>query len=248
MRNRPILLLSILNPGRAKWKWLVIFLLAVILFYGTSYIYGELNKLPPEEAVQQSLVKTLQAESYRFQVIAKRSQGGNDTLISDIHGEKSAEGVHLQGSIPLIKADLDLYYLGETIYRKDAAAKNWVVIPAEGRVGVEQLIAELNPLGVFNFPEGNFVVREMGTERIAGKSCRVYEVMTKGENKYLELFWQDFNYILWVDKKKGLIRQARIMAEHRERAEHTLRIDLSFTDYNVPIELKAPFLDKEICG
>ncbi len=240
MRNRPILLLSILNPGRAKWKWFVTFLLAVVLFYGTSYIYGEMNKLPPEEAVKQSLVKTFQVENYRFQVIAKRSQEGKDVLISDIHGEKSAEGIHLQGSIPLIKADVDLYYLGETIYRKDASTKNWVMIPAGGRVGVEQLIAELNPLGVLNFPEGNFVVQEAGTERLGGKSCRVYEVMTKGESKYLGLFWQDFDYILWVDKKEGLIRQARITAEHREKAGQTLSVDLLLTDYHLPIELKAP--------
>ncbi|MDD2211655.1 MAG: hypothetical protein PHV56_01550, partial [Clostridia bacterium] len=73
-----------------------------------------------------------------------------------------------------------------------------------------------------------------------GKKCRVYELMTKGENKYLELFWQDFNYILWVDKKEGLIRQAQISAEHRDNSQHNLKIVLWLSDFNVPIELKPP--------
>ncbi len=238
--QRPVFFLSILNPGRTIWKWLILLVTVVALFGGGCYLLEEARKLPPDEAVIQSLAKTLNAENYRFKVTAKRTLAGNETIISEINGEKSIEGVHLQGSLPLIKAEVEIFHLGEKIYRKDIYSKKWVIVPAESRIGLEQLIAELNPLSVLKFAEGSFEVREAGKEKIGGKTCRVYEVMTKGENKYLQLFWRDFNYILWVDQREGVLRQVRISAEHREMANHTLSIETAFTDYHVPLELKPP--------
>lgn len=240
MKKRLFFLTSIPNLGRIKRKWFVFILLALVLFSGVIYFYKEINKLPPQEAVKLSLFNTLQAQSYRFQVRASRSLEGQETLLSDLHGEKSRQGIYLRGLVPLIKADVEIYHIGDTIYRRDPFTKGWVVVPTGGRVGIEQLITELNPLGVFNFPDDNFVAKYVGTERVGRKKCRVYEVMTRGENKYLELFWQDFNYILWVDKKEGFIRQAQISAEHRDNSQHTLKVVLSLRDYNVPIELKPP--------
>jgi hypothetical protein len=238
--KRPVCFLSILNPGRSITKWLLISLVIVLLFLGGRFIYEEANRLPPDEAVKQSLTKTLNAETYRFKVTAKRSQDGQEAVISEISGEKSLDGVHLQGSLPLIKAEVEIIHLGDQLYRKDIYTKKWVTVPAEGRIGLEQLITELNPLSVFKFTDGSFEVKEAGKEKVAGQTCRVYEIMTKGENKYLQLFWQDFNYILWVDKKDGLLRQARISGEHREMVNHTLSIEVLFFDYHVPFELKPP--------
>lgn len=238
--QRPVFLLSILNPGRTIWKWLLLLGVLVVLYGGGSYLLEEARKLPPDQAVMQSLAQTLNAENYRFQVTAKRNLAGNETIISVINGEKSLDGVHLQGSLPLIKAEVEIYHLGDQIYRKDIYSKKWVIVPAESRVGLEQLIAELNPLSVLKFAEGSFEVKEAGKERVDGKPCRVYEVMTKGENKYLELYWRDFNFILWVDKKEGVLRRLKISAEHRETTDHTLSIETVFTDYDVPLELKPP--------
>jgi len=238
--KRPVYFLSILNPGRSIAKWLIICLAIGLLFWGGKYLCEEARRLPPDEAVKQSLTRTLNADTYRFKVTAKRSQDGQEAVISEISGEKSLDGVHLQGSLPLIKADVEIIHLGDQLYRRDVYTKKWVTVPAEGRIGLEQLIAELNPLSVFKFTDGFFEVKEAGREKIDGHACRVYEVMTKGDNKYLQLFWQDFNYILWVDKKDGLLRQARISGEHREMVNHALSIEVRFFDYHVPIELKPP--------
>ncbi|HHZ17143.1 MAG TPA: hypothetical protein PLJ33_05590 [Peptococcaceae bacterium] len=238
--KRPVFLLSILDPQRSLWKWALLLLAVFFLLYGGRYIYEEANRLPPDEAVKQCVLKALNAESYRFQVTAKRIQDGQETVISEINGEKSLAGVHLYGSLPLIKADVEIYHLGDQMYQKDVYTKKWILIPAQSREGIEQLIAELNPLSIFNFSEDNWEIKEAGKERIDGKGCYVYEVMTRGENKYLQLFWKDFNYILWVDKKEGLLRQAKISAEHRERSDHRLTIEVKLTDYNVPIELTPP--------
>ncbi|MGI6587363.1 MAG: hypothetical protein ACOX2N_00975 [Peptococcia bacterium] len=228
------------NFKSIKWKWLVFILLVIIFLYGVVYFYQEVKKLPPQEAVKQGLLNTLQAQSYRFRVIASRSLEGKEVILSDLYGEKNSQGIYLQGTLPLIKADVEIYYLEDTIYRRDPFTKGWVVVPTGGRVGIEQLIAELNPLGIFDFSDDNFTVRYTGTERVAKKKCWIYEVMTRGENKYLELFWQDFNYILWVDKKEGFIRRAQISAEHRDNSQHNLKIVFSLEDYNLPLELKPP--------
>jgi len=90
--KRPVFLLSILDPQRSLWKWALLLLAVFFLLYGGRYIYEEANRLPPDEAVKQCVLKALNAESYRFQVTAKRIQDGQETVISEINGEKSLAG------------------------------------------------------------------------------------------------------------------------------------------------------------
>ena len=228
------------NLQRVKWKGILLALLVIALLYGGVYFFQEITKLPPQEAIKLSLLNTIHAQNYRFEVTATRIYEGKETLLSDLCGEKGAQGVYLKGTIPLIKADVEIYHLGDTLYRSDPFTKGWVVVPIQGRVGIEQLIAELNPLGVFNFAEENLEAKYVGTERVQGKKCRVYEIMTKGENRYLQLYWQDFNYILWIDRKEGLIRKAQISADHRDDSQYNLKLSVSLYDYNEEIELKPP--------
>jgi hypothetical protein len=225
---------------RGTWKWIVLAFLLLVFFNAGVYLFQEITRLPPQEAIKQSLLKTMHAQSYRFEVKATRIYEGKETLLSDLCGEKGEQGIYLKGKIPLIKADVEIYHLGNTLYRRDPFTKGWVVVPIEGRVGIEQLIAELNPLGVFNFSEENLDAKYVGTERVQGNNCRVYEIMTRGENKYLQLFWQDFNYILWVARKDGLIRQAQISADHRDNSQYNLKLLVSLYDYNEEVELKPP--------
>lgn len=240
MKLRPIFFTFRSKLDRDKWKWIVISLLVIVIVYGGKYIFQEITKLPPQEAIKQSLLNTMHAQSYRFQVSAISIKEGKEKPLSDLKGEKTSQGIYLQGFLPLLNAEVEIYHLGDTLYRKDPFTKGWVVVPTEGRVGIEQLIAELNPLGVFNFPENNLEVRYAGTEKVQGKRCRVYEIMTRGENEYLQLFWRDFNYILWIDRKDGLIRKAQISAEHRDDSKYSLRLTVLIYDFNKQIELKPP--------
>lgn len=64
--------------------------------------------------------------------------------------------------------------------------------------------------------------------------------MSRGENKFAEFFWQDFNYILWVDQKGKYIRQAQITAEHRDEPEHDLQILITLGDFNRSFVLEPP--------
>lgn len=221
------------------WKLVLVLLLTLLLAYGNVILYEELSRPPDREAVLQGLSKSLNSSSCRYQAIAKRIKEGKESVISQIYGEKNARGVHLNGSLPIIKAQVEVYHLGDKIYRRDPFTHGWLVVSSQGRASVEQLMAEINPLGIFNFSE-NIEVKYTGKEKVGKTACRVYEVMTRGENKFLELYWQDFNYRLWIDKKQGLIRKAEVSAEHRDDSSHTLSVSIELTDYNEPVEIEAP--------
>ncbi|MDX9872276.1 MAG: hypothetical protein RBT41_07645 [Clostridia bacterium] len=224
-----------------KWKRWGYLLPAVLLVWAGFYAYGELTQLPPQEAVLQGLAKTINTPSYRYHAVAVRNLDGQETLISEVSGEKNLQGVHLKGNLPIIQAEVEVYHLGDTLFRRDSLTDGWVVVPEQGRPAVEQLIAEINPLGAFHFTEqDNIVVKRVGKESIRGKSCRIYEVMGRGVNEYMALYWQDFNYRLWIDKKDGVIRRAEVLAEHRDNSLHHLKITVEMMDFNETIEIQPP--------
>jgi hypothetical protein len=242
LKFKPSALINAINLRKYKWLWILSIPLLIGVIFGIFYLYEQINRLPPAEIVKQGLENTIHAQNYRFRVTARRTFEGKDAVLSDIYGEKNSQGVHLKGVLPIIKAEVELYHVGDKIYRSDPITKKWVVVPAGGRVAIEQLISELNPLQPFNFQENQFDVKYTGKEKIDGKTCYVYEVMTRGENKYLELFWRDFNYIIWLDKKENYIRQAKITAEHRDNSRHSLSILLRLANYNEEIDIKPPLV------
>lgn len=221
-----------------KWLWLPA---AVLIVWAGFFAFDELTQLPPQEAVIQGLAKTINTPSYRYHATASRILDEQETVISEIRGEKNLSGVHLTGNLPIISAEVEVYHLGDTLYRRDSLTAGWVVVPEQGKPAVEQLIAEINPLGAFHFsPEDNIDVKKAGSAKTGGRSCRVYEVMGRGVNEYMALYWQDFNYRLWIDKKDGVIRRAEVLAEHRDNSQHILKIIVELTDFNEDIEIAAP--------
>ncbi len=225
--------------GNKPWKWLIGVVVTLLLIYANVFIYEELTKLPPKEAVQQGLSKTMASTSYSYRAVAMRTLDGKESVISDVSGEKYLQDVHIKGSLPIIKAEVEVYQVGDTMYRRDVMTHGWLVVPGNGRASMEELIAEINPLGAFHF-SSDFDVRYVGREKVDRQTCRVYEIMTRGQNKFLELYWQDFNYRVWIDRGEGLIRKAEITAEHRDDPRHLLKVSIELKDFNKPLEIKAP--------
>lgn len=228
-----------INLKKVPLKGIVLLILAGTLIFGGIFVYEELTTLPPYEAVVHGITQSMQAPNFRYQSVAKRFLDGQEMIISEIWGERSAQGVHLKGNLPIIEAEVEIYQINDKMYRRDPLTEGWLVVSANGRASMEQLITELNPMGVFNVT-GEIEVRYSGTEKVEGTSCRIYEVMSKGENKYVELYWQDFNYRLWIGKRDGYLHKAEIAAEHRDNSLHTLTVDINFSDYNKSIEIQAP--------
>jgi len=236
--SKPILTF---NVGKMPWKWLVAVFLIIILVYAGLYLYNEMTLLPPHEAVIQGLTKTVNMPSFRYKSMAVRILDGQETVMSEVSGEKNLKGVHLQGSLPIIKAEVEIYHMGDVLYRRDSLTDGWVIVPEQGRPAVEQLIAEINPLGAFHFSEqDNIEVKYLGKEKVNRQTCRLYEVMGRGVNEYMALYWQDFKYRIWVNKKDGVIQKAEIMAEHRDNSQHLLQITVELSSFNDTIEINPP--------
>lgn len=222
-------------------KWLGLALLAITAVFAGTLLYEKLTLPVPEEALRQSLPKTLNTQSCRYQAVAVRVLDGQETVISEVSGEKNLQSVHIKGNLPIVKSEVEVYQFPDAMYRRDSLTKGWLVVPAKGRAAMEQLISEINPMGAFHFDDA-IEVLYAGKEKVGKYSCRIYEVIGRGQNKYLELYWQDFNYRLWVDRKEGYIRKAEIMAEHRDNSQHLLKLTMTLSDYNEVIEIKPPAL------
>jgi len=227
------------SKDKKAWKWGAALSLLLLLVYASCFFIAELKRLPPAEEVRQGLVKTINAKSYRYSSETKRIYNREATLISEIKGEKALTSVHIEGNIPLINAKIEVYRVEDTMYRRDSLTANWVVVPIASQSAVEQLIAEVNPLAVFDFT-AEIDVSCTGSERVQGRACRVYEVMKRGESKYLELYWTDYTFRVWIDKRDALIRKAEVRAEHRDNSLYLLEMTVLFWDYNEPISITRP--------
>lgn len=225
--------------NRIPWRWITAVFITIVLVLGNTLLFEVLTRLPPDEAVKKALTASSGAETYSYQVTAARSIKGEEQLISDIKGNKGLNGIHLAGSLPIVNAEVEIYQIGETMYRKDSFSHDWLMVPQRSKPGLEQLISELNPLASFYFND-NFDARYVGQEKVSGKKCRVYEVMTRGENKFMELYWQEFKYKLWIDKNNEYIVKAQIIAEHRDDSQHILSVQIVFDNYNKDIEIIPP--------
>jgi len=221
------------------WKWGAGLLLLVLLLFGSIRLFDELTRLPPEEDVRQGLIRTINAKSYRYTSEAKRIINKEEAMISEVSGEKTLAAVHIKGSLPIINAEVEVYRFEDKMYRRDSLTKDWVVIPTASYAVTEQLVAEINPLSVFDFPE-EIDVTYTGIEKVQRNACRVYEIMRRGENKYLQLYWTDYTYKLWIDKKEGVLRKAEVRAEHRDNSQYLLQMTVMLWDFNGPIEIKPP--------
>ena len=126
-----------------------------------------------------------------------------------------------------------------TTYRKDSINGAWLEIPASDRESLEQLMMELNPLGAFFFENG-MDARFRKREKAGRISCRLFEIITRGENQWMAFFWEDFKYRLWVDTQEGYLRKGEIIAEHRDNSLMGLKIILEFSDYDQSMDIQLP--------
>ena len=119
MRLLPQGTIMVLNLKKVPWKGLIILLLCAAIVYGGTLLYEEVTRPDPREAVLQGIGKSLQAQNYRYQAIAKRRLDGQETILSEIWGEKNSQGVHLKGNLPIIGAEVEIYQVADKMYRRD---------------------------------------------------------------------------------------------------------------------------------
>ncbi len=226
-----------------KKRWIASALL--ILLAGTGLILSgdkirekyEKSKLDPLAELQNSITKTTAVQEYRYEMKSEFTVDGRREVISKVQGEKNQENTHIKGE--MVNTNVDIYYIDRTIYNYDSFAKKWLVIESGTSNSAELLISELNPLSNFRFKEINQVEKQ-GFETIDGADCLVITCSPAVEAQLLETMWKDFQYRIWIDFEKDLIKQALLTATNKKNPGTQLSLEVKFQDYEREIEIKPP--------
>ena len=232
-----------MSKKKPRRLWLLalsvsVLVLLVILVSGiiADWPYRDLT---PAEVVSQGIAKIEQGQSYSFTMKAVEIKGDQEKVLTDFSGEVNQGDAKIHGFMPFINAEIDLIRKDQQLFRKDSIDGRWVLIPAVGLENMETFMMEINPLGAFQFIN-NMDASYVGKEKVGGRKCRVYEVMTRGEHQLLTYYWHDYNYRLWIDQKDGFLKKGEVIAEHRDNALHTLHVTVDFKNYGKKIRIKAP--------
>ncbi|HBQ27625.1 MAG TPA: hypothetical protein DD791_14625, partial [Syntrophomonas sp.] len=144
---------------------------------------------------------------------------------------------HIKGE--MVNTPVDIYYIDRTIYNYDSFGKKWLVIPSSTSNSEELLISELNPLSNFRFKQVS-MVEKLGFEEIDGTECLLVKCKPSVENQLLETMWKDFEYRIWIDFRKGLIKQAELKAVNKKMLTTKLTVRVMFSDLNRKIKIQPP--------
>lgn len=187
--------------------------------------------------IRETVGKALQARGYRYRIAAEFNIGGRKQTWSQVQGEKSAAGFHIKGKI--LGTPVEIYQIGKRTFTWDPVSKKWVILEGNDLTQQQVFMAEINPLSNFQFKTiGN--PRLLGVEKVGKRKCWIVEFHPEIENKYLEMWWKNFTYRFWVDRKNHFLLKAKATAENKNSPGAFLSLIVEFQDFNKKIEIKPP--------
>lgn len=222
-----------------NFKRILTILLVIVIISGGWGLYLEVTNIPPDVMVKDAIQNTIQAKSYRYQAVSKVVIDGNEKMLSSYLGEKGLNGTHLTGKVHLVNAEVDIYQIEDKLFRRDSTTDNWLVLEGVKKTQFLNLVNEIDPMLNLNIGE-IFEAVEAGKEKIQDTKCKKYEVQARVENKYMTMFWNDFNYFFWIDKDDKVIRQAKITATQKDDPNKKLELTIEFWDLNKDINVTPP--------
>lgn len=213
-------------------------LLIILVLAGSGYYYYDnYLKVIPEELIQEALEKTLRAQSYRYHIRIEMNIDNTPVLISDLEGEKAnTTDFHIFGIMQ--DQQVEVFQINNTTYMKDSISGRWMVIPENPVFETEYFMAEINPLSSFVFT--NLVDLEyLGKEKIGDEKFFVMACKPEVNNEFLTRFWENFEYKIWIDRSKKLVR-AEVKAVNKAKPTDSLSMVVDLKDFNAKINLEAP--------
>jgi len=220
----------------AFWR-VGLFLGVLILVAGGFYFYREETKVEPGTLVQETVKRAQQARGYRYRIAAEYNVGGKKQTWSQVRGEKEAENFHIKGTI--LGTPVEIFQIETKTYARDPVSGKWVVLEGNDFAKQQVFWAEINPLSNFQFKTvGNPQI--LKTEKVGKRKCWVVEFQPEVESKILEMWWKNFTYRFWVDKRSRNLLKAWASAEHKNSPGTFLSLTVEFQDFNKKIEIKPP--------
>ena len=198
----------------------------------------------PETRVNQGITNSVNAESYRFTLTSKLTVSGQEKLFSVIQGEKSKDNAyHIQGAI--LGTEVNMYQIGDTTYRQDPIDHKWTVIEKTNMEKEALLLSELNPIANFYFNEIGPITpleKEKGNKE-EKKLGMKYALTPELANHWLEAYFTDMTYEIWISKKDPYyLEKAIISAASKSNKDNRLTMEITFSDFNAPITISQPVL------
>jgi len=211
--------------------------LVLLIFAEKINDYYIKSKLDPKVELEKASKNMAAVDSYRYSLKSSFAVDNRKEVISEVRGEKNKENTHIKGE--MVNTPVDIYYVDRTIYNYDSFSKNWLVIESDTTNSEELLISELNPLSNFRFKQVD-TVDKLKFEKVDGTECLVVACQPSVESQLLETLWEDFEYRLWIDYKKGFIRKAALNAVNKNNPNTKLNLEVRFFDFNKEIKIKPP--------
>ena len=216
---------------------LVAIVIAGLLSAEKIHDYYIKSQLDPQVELDRAYKKMAAVTSYKYSLLSTFTVDQRKEVISEVVGEKQGGNTHIKGE--MVNTPVDIYYIDRTIYNYDSFGKKWLVIPSSTSNSEELLISELNPLSNFRFKQVS-MVEKLGFEEIDGTECLLVKCKPSVENQLLETMWKDFEYRIWIDFRKGLIKQAELKAVNKKMLTTKLTVRVMFSDLNRKIKIQPP--------
>jgi hypothetical protein len=222
---------------KTAWRTagLVFFILALIA--AAFYYYNFFVKVEPGPLLEETMNKAHLAKSYTYRMTAELKIGGTTRPWIEVEGERASESYHFRGKT--LGTPVEIYQIGSRSYTRDPVTGQWTVLDGVDLAQQQLYMAEIDPLSNFRF-QTKEVPHLLGAEQVNGHNCWVMEVKPQVENKYLELWWDDFTYRFWVDKKSRLLVRAHANARSKSSSDTTLNMVVDFKDFNKKIKIEPP--------
>jgi hypothetical protein len=226
-----------LEKKRVCW-WTGIALAIIILGVAGFYYYRTCLRVEALPLIQETSARARQAHSYRYRVQANFNIGGRKQTWIQVQGEKaSATQYHFRGNV--LGTPVEVYQTGTRSYTLDPASKHWLILEGTDLAQQQIFMAELNPLSNFQY-QAIDRPKLLEPETVDGRNCWVVEFRPRIENKFLEMWWDNFIYRFWVDRQSRQLTRAMATAENKNSPGTFLTMVVDFQDYNQNIDFHPP--------
>lgn len=222
---------------KTVWRTAGLVFAVLVLITGLVWFYDSFLKVEPGPLLEETMEKAHKAKSYLYQMKAELDIGGTPRTWIEVKGERAPGCYHFQGKT--LGTPVEIYQIGNRSYTRDPVTNNWTVLDGVDLAQQQLYMAEIDPLSNFRF-QTKEVPHLLGKERVGGRSCWVLEVNPQVENKYLELWWDDFTYRFWIDRKNHQLVRAQANARSKNSSSTRLTMVIDFQDFNKRIEIQPP--------
>lgn len=212
-------------------------LVLAVVYLGYDYYRANL-RVEPEKLLTQALEQARAAASYRYEVEAEMVVNGQRRVLSKVAGERDRQGnFHFWGELAGEK--VEVYQFEGTTYFLDPQSGKWLVVPGNELGRQQMLVAEIDPLSHLNFASLGAVAYR-GRERQPAGRMHVLEFRPQPANAFMNRWFEDFTYRVWIEARSRELRQVVIQARSKTNPQAQATFCLRLRDFGAKLKFSPP--------